>query len=180
MSERRIARTTMLAFCLAYGLPQLGCATQEQPSAVVGAYILSRDSDGERRVLRIESSSEQSAECMQADMPTDDNVPWKEIMLDPALHRALIDLLFDEARFPRYEADTDASASAETFVCTPGRHGSDFCYVPQVTVTGVSSPWRFGLRPDVTLSDESKELIDEFLSAHDACWNAGTSMSGGG
>ena len=91
-------------------------------------------------------------------------------MLDPAIHRALLDLLFDEARFPHYEADTSASAIAEKFVCSTRLGESEFCYVPQVVVAGLSSPWRFGLQPEVTLSEQSQELIDEFLSAHEACW----------
>ncbi len=179
MTRQKIIRTMMSAGVLSCALLQLGCETREQPSAVVGAYTFSRDFDGARRVLRVEPSSEQSVECMQADLPTGDSVPWKETTLAPALHRALIDLLFDEARLPYYEADTEASASAETFICSQRPDDPEFCYIPQVVVTGLASPWRFALQTEVTLSGESEELIDEFLSAHDACWNAGTPMSAG-
>jgi hypothetical protein len=112
---------------------------------------------------------------MLTDLPADGGARWKETMLDPAIHRTLIDLLFDEARFPHYEADTTASAVAEKFVCTTRLGESEFCYVPQVVVAGLSSPWRFALQPEVTLSEQSQELIDEFLSAHEACWK----MTGG-
>jgi hypothetical protein len=179
--RQEIARTMMVASVLSCALLQLGCQTHEQPSAVIAGYTFSRDFDGERRVLRIEPSAEEPAECMQAQLPTGDGAQWKETNLAPTLHRALIDLLFDEARFPYYNADAAASAAVETFLCSqrPGG-GGEFCYAPQVSVTGVSSPWRFGLQPEVTLSDQSKALIDAFLHAHDACWHAGTPMNGGG
>lgn len=170
MTRRNIGRSMLVVGVVSCALLQLGCKTEEQPSAVVGDYTFSRDFDGERHVLRIEPSPEQPAECMLTDLPADEGARWKETMLDPAIHRALLDLLFDEARFPHYEADTTASAVAEKFVCSTRLGESEFCYVPQVVVAGLSSPWRFGLQPEVTLSEQSQELIDEFLSAHEACW----------
>jgi len=160
-------------------LLQLGCKTKDQPSAVIGGYTFSRDFDGERRVLRIDPSPEQPAECMRTELPADEGAPWKEAMLDPAIHRSLIDLLFDDVRLPQYKSDTAASVLAETYVCTSQAGEPEFCYVPQVVVAGVSSPWRFGLQSEVTLSEQGQELIDEFLSAHDACWNGGAAMNGG-
>jgi hypothetical protein len=68
--------------------------------------------------------------------------------------------------------------AAETFVCSTALGESEFCYVPQVVVAGLSSPWRFGLQPEVALSEQSRELIDQFLSAHDACWDGGAPMNG--
>ena len=179
MTRRNIGRSMLVVGVVSCALLQLGCKTEEQPSAVVGDYTFSRDFDGERHVLRIEPSAEQPAECMLTDLPADEGAQWKEAMLDPAIHRALIDLLFDGARVPHYESDTTASVVAEKFVCSVGLGESEFCYVPQVVVSGVSSPWRFGLQPEVTLSEQSQELIDEFLSAHEVCWNGGTAMNGG-
>ena len=121
MTRRNIGRSLLVAGAVCGALVQVGCKTEEQPSAVVGDYTFSRDFDGERRVLRIEPSSEQPAECMLTELPADEGARWKETMLDPAIHRALLDLLFDEARFPHYEADTSASAVAEKFVCSLGQ-----------------------------------------------------------
>jgi hypothetical protein len=139
MIPRKIGRSLLVAGAVCGALVQVGCKTEGQPSAVVGDYTFSRDFDGQRRVLRIEPSPEQPAECMLTDLPADGGARWKETMLDTRLGE------------------------------------SEFCYVPQVVVAGLSSPWRFALQPEVTLSEQSQELIDEFLSAHEACWK----MTGG-
>lgn len=178
MTLRRLARMMMIAVVLSCASTQFGCKTQEQPSALVGGYTFSRDFDAERWVLRIEPSAEQPAHCMQAQLPTGEGEAWKETTLSAESHRSLISLLFDEGRRPHYEADTETAAAIETFVCNQRLDGEEFCYVPQVAVTGTGSPWLFGLQPEVTLSTESQELIDEFLSAHDACWNSGSQMNG--
>ncbi|MBW2629651.1 MAG: hypothetical protein JRE45_18825, partial [Deltaproteobacteria bacterium] len=172
MIPRRLARTMMIAGILCCATMEFGCKAQEQPSAFIGRYTFSRDYAGERRVLRIEPSAEQPAQCMRAQLPTAENEPWKETTLAPELHRSLVGLLFDERRRPYYEADTETSAAAEVFTCDQLFNAEEFCYLPQVAVTGTGSPWRFGLQSDVTLSDESQELIDEFLSVHDACWSS--------
>jgi hypothetical protein len=179
MTEPKIGRTMLIAGVVSCALLQPACKTQDQPSALIGGYTFSRDFDGERRVLRIEPSSAQPAECMLTDLPAGDEAPWKEATLDPASHRALIDLLFDDARFPQYKSDTAASVLTETYVCASRAGEPEFCYVPQVVVAGVSSPWRFGLQSELTLSEQGQELIDEFLSAHEVCWNGGTAMDGG-
>jgi hypothetical protein len=162
----------MIAGVFSCATMQLSCKTPDQPSTFIGSYTFSRDYAGERWVLRIEPSAEQPAHCMLAQLPTPESVPWKERMLAPGLHRSLVTLLFDENKLPYYEADTERSVAAEAFICDQLLNGEQFCYVPQVAITGTGSPWRFGLQPDLTLSDESQELIDEFLSAHDACWNS--------
>lgn len=178
MTGRKLSRSVLVAGVVACALLQPGCKTQEPPLAVVGGYTFSRDFDGERRVLRIEPSLEQPAECMRTDLPAGEGTPWKEVLLDPTAHRVLIDLLLDTDRFPHYKSDTAASVATERFVCGTALAESEFCYVPQVVVTGVSSPWRFGLQSEVTLSEQSRELIDQFLSAHDVCWDGGTPMNG--
>ena len=179
MTLRKLAHTATLSV-LACCIPtQFGCKTENEPSSLTSAYTFSRDFDGERRVLRIESSDEQPAECMQTSLPAGDDAPWKEAELSPKLHRSLIDLLFDEDRVASYQTDTAASSSTEVLVCRESPETPEFCFIPQVVVTGRGSPWRFGLHPDVTLSREGKELIDEFLVAHDACWKTGTPMHGG-
>ena len=176
MTRRKIGRTILIAGAVSCALLQFGCQTEESPSAVTGGYTFSRDFEGARAVLRIEPSQEQPAECMLTDLPAGQTAPWKETTLDPAIHRALLDLLFDDARSPHYKSDTAASVVAEKFVCSTRVGESEFCYVPQVVVTGMSSPWRFGLQAELTLSEQSQELIDEFLSAHEACWGGGTPM----
>lgn len=173
-------RTTMMLLALVALLPQPACKTQEEPSALIGRYTFSRDLDDERRVLRIEPSSDYVAECMQAALPVDRGASWRETVLEEALHHELVALLVDESRKPHYETDTKASGAVEALVCMQQLGKEDFCYAPQVAVTGLNPPWRFALQPEVELSEQSQELIDAFLSAHDECWNAETSMNGGG
>lgn len=178
MTTQRVLRTIVGGALLAAAL-QFGCRTEEHPSALIGRYTFSRDFDERRRVLRIEPSSTQPAECMLADLPVGSSAPWKETELDPAVHRSLLEQLLDTGRAAHYKADTQATTVAEAFVCNQRLDGTEFCYTPQVVVTGVGSPWRFGLRSDIELSTESSELIDAFLAAHDTCWNSGTAMNGG-
>ena len=170
MTLRKLAHAAILVSLSCYISAQIGCKTENEPSSLTSAYTFSRDFDGERRVLRIEPSDEQPAECMQTPLPAGDDAPWKEVQLSLELHRSLLDLLFDEARVSSYQADTAASSSAEILVCRESPETPEFCFIPQVVVAGRGSPWRFALHPDVTLSRESQELIDAFLLAHDACW----------
>jgi len=187
MTHKRHVRSKTLAAVLLCTFAQVGCQRTEQPYSVAGGYTFARDFEGERRVLKIEPSSERSASCVQASLPSDADVEWKKALLPAEMHRALIDLLFDEARLPAYQADLDAAEENGTRVCSPRPDGSDFCYTPEFIVTGnvpkvfvkiagtspprlVGSPLRFGLQEDVTLSREGRELIDAFLEAHRACW----------
>lgn len=173
-------QTSIVLLAFVAALPQPACDKQEQPSALIGRYTLSRDLDGERRVLRIEPSAEYVTECMQATLPVGSGAAWRESILDEALHRELIALLVDEGRTPHYKTDTEASNAVEALVCMQQFGQAEFCYTPQVAVTGFNRPWRFTLHPEVELSEQSQELIDTFLSVHDTCWNAGTPMDGGG
>ena len=180
----------MLAAALVCVLVSVGCTTEEELSSTVGGYTFSRDFDGERRVLRIDPSDELPVDCMETSLPASTHASWKEAYLAPELHRGLVELLFDEARLPSYQADVNAVEASGTFICSPRPSAPDFCYMPQLVVTGdvpavrveiaiadaparfVRSPLRFGLQPEVVLSDEGQELIDAFLIAHEACWNA--------
>lgn len=184
------AHAPLFAAALLCALVQTGCTAEGEPSSTAGGYVFSRDFDGERRVLRIEPSKERAVECMETSLPASANAPWKEAYLAPELHRVLVELLFDETRLPSYQADANASQVSGTRICTPRSGAPDFCYVPQLVVTGdvptvevevavpvapsrfVPSPLRFGLQPGVELSDEGQELIDAFLLAHQACWEA--------
>lgn len=189
MNHKRHAQTRMLAAVLLCTLAQIGCQRTEQPYSVAGGYTFSSDFEGERRVLRIEPSSERSVSCVQTSLPSETNSDWKTALLPAEMHRALIELLNDETRLPAYQADLDAVAENGTRICSP-RLGdeSDFCYTPEFVVTGhvpkvfvkvagtahprlVRSPLRFGLQEHVTLSREGRELVDAFLDAHEACWN---------
>lgn len=179
MPLRKLAHPATLAalcFCTA---AQVGCKTENEPSSLTGAYAFFRDFDGERRVLRIEASDDQPAECMQTPLPASEDAPWREAYLPPKLHRSLMDLLLDESRVSSYQTDTAVSSSTEFLVCRESPEAPEFCFIPQVVVTGRGSPWRFGLHPDVKLSREGKELIDEFLLAHEACWRTAAPMDGG-
>ena len=150
----------------------LGCKDGgTPPSSVAGGYTFTHDLDGERRVLRIETSAELAANCMQTQIPGPAAVEWKTRDLDPSMHRHLIDLLFDPVRVHRYAADTDATEKMDILTCVAHGDGSESCYLPRAVVTGVDEPLYFGLHPDVELSKESQDLVDEFLTAHEACWN---------
>ena len=145
------------------------CFELDSPADAYG--VFTHDLDGERRVIGIEESSELGAECMQTLLSGAERVRWKQRDLDPSIHRRLIGLLFDPARIPRYTADTQATERGDILTCTLRGDGSESCYIPRAVVTGINQPFYFGLHPDVELSQESQELIDEFLAAHDACWN---------
>lgn len=181
MTRPKFVSTTTLAVVLVFGLLQFGCKTEEPVSSTAGGYTFSRDFDGQRRVLRIDPSDEQSVQCMASSLPASTNASWREALLAPELHLALIDLVFDDARLPSYQADADALAAKGSLVCTPRPSEPDFCYLPQVIITGdvpqvrwrgEGSPLRFGLQPEVPLSDDGQELIDTILVAHAACWDA--------
>lgn len=181
-------QTPMLAAALLCALVPIGCQTSKQPYSITGGYTFSRDFEGERRVLRIEPSSERFAACIETSLPSGTSDSWKRTLLAPSMHRALLDLLFDETRLPSYQADLDAVQESGTFICSPRPGEPDFCYLPEVVVTGevpkvfvkvagtshpslVRSPLRFGLQEHVALSSDGRELIDAFLNAHEACWN---------
>lgn len=188
MTRKRHAQTPMLAAALLCALVPIGCQKSEQPYSIAGGYTFSRDFEGERRVLKIEPSSERSAACIETSLPAGTSDSWRRTLLAPMLHSALLDLLFDEIRLPSYQADLDAVQESGTFICSPRPSEPDFCYLPEVVVTGnvpkvfvkvagispptlVRSPLRFGLQEHVALSKEGRELIDAFLDAHEACWN---------
>ena len=188
MIQKRHAQTLMLAAALLFALVQIGCQRTEQPYSTSGGSTFARDFEGERRVLRIAPSSEQPASCIETSLPTVTSGLWKKVMLAPEMHRTLIELLFDEARLPSYQADLDAVEESGTLICSPRPGEPDFCYMPEVTVTGdvpkvlvkvagtspprfIRSPLRFGLQKQVALSSEGRALIDAFLDAHQACWN---------
>lgn len=179
MTRRKHGQTLMFTAVLSCAVLHIGCKAEKPPSAVIDGYTISRDFDGDRRVLHIESSSEQPAECMETSLPASTTAPWKEAVLDPELHDALIDMMRDAVRVPRYLEDTETSVAARAFICSDRADRSEFCYAPRVLVVGADAPWHFALQPDVTLSSASQELIDEFLSAHGACWNIGTPMGAG-
>jgi len=194
MTHYRHAQTLMLAVALLFALVQIGCRRTEEPYSTTGGSTFVRDFEGERCVLRIGPSSEQPAFCIETSLPSVTRGVWKRVMLAPEMHRTLIELLFDEARLPSYQADLEAVEERGTLICSPRpvEPGepveSDFCYMPEVTVTGdvprvlvkvqdispprfVRSPLRFGLQKQVALSSEGRALIDAFLDAHQACWN---------
>ena len=188
MTHKRHAQARMLAAVLLCTLGQAGCQRAEQPYTVTGGYTFARNFEGERRVLQIERSSERSVSCVQTRLPSSTNKAWKSALLPPEMHRALLELLLDEARLPAYQADLDAAEESAKLICSPRPNEFDFCYTPGVVVTGpipkvfvevagtdpprlVRSPLRFGLQDDVALSREGRELIDAFLDAHKACWD---------
>ncbi|NND28250.1 MAG: hypothetical protein HKN97_06665 [Myxococcales bacterium] len=188
MNHKRHAQPRMLAAVLLCSLAQIGCQRTEQPYTVTGGYTFSQDFDMERRVLRIQASSERSAACVQTRLPSETSVSWKRTLLDPTVHRALLGLLLDETRLPSYQADLEAAEESGKLICSPRPNEFDFCYTPEVVVTGnvpkvwvripgtdpprlVGSPLRFGLQKHVALSREGRELIDAFLDAHKACWD---------
>ena len=176
MAAARILQTpTLLVTIALYG----ACTGTESPSSLVGGYTFARDFDDERRVLRIDPSSEFSAECMRTELPLEGGGNWKDVQLESEVHRGLLELVLDERRGLQYLEDTAVSMAAETFVCRKSKGGKEFCYVPQLVVTGVSPPWLFALHSELELSADAEELIERFLLAHDACWNAGTPMEAG-
>lgn len=187
MSRKRYAQLPILATALLCALLEMGCKPSEQPYSITGGYTFSRDFDMERRVLKIEPSAERFAACIETRLPSGTSASWKKTLLAPTMHGALLDLLLDETRLPSYQADLDAVEESGTFTCSPRPNEPDFCYLPEVVVTGnvpkvfvkvagtspptlVRSPLRFGLQKHVALSKEGRALIDAFLDAHEACW----------
>jgi len=188
MIRKRHAQIPMLAAALLCALVQIDCQKSEQPYSITSGYTFARDFEMERRVLRIEPSSKGFAACIETSLPSVTSGSWKKTLIPPTLHLALLDLLFDETRLRSYQADLDAVEESGTFICSPRPNDPDFCYLPEVVVTGkvpkvfvkvagtspprlVRSPLRFGLQEHVALSSDGRELIDAFLDAHDACWN---------
>jgi hypothetical protein len=189
MIRKRHAQLPMLAAALLCALVQIGCQKSEQPYSITAGYTFSQDFEMERRVLKIEPSPERSVACIETSLPAGASDSWKRTLLAPTLHRALLDLLFDETRLRSYQADLDAVEESGTFICSPRPNEPDpFCYLPAVVVTGkvpkvfvkmtdtspprlVRSPLRFGLQEHVALSSDGQDLIDAFLDAHEACWN---------
>lgn len=152
-----------------------GCTSEERGgSSYLTGYTLSQDFELERRVLRVQRTADAPVECMQAALPVGTSPVWKRAPLDPATQRELIDLMLDEGRVQKYQADTEASIAAEVFLCGPRPSGGEFCYSPEFSISGAKTPSLFGLPPtEVELSPESRELIDAFLDAHAACWQGG-------
>ncbi|MFW2387036.1 MAG: hypothetical protein ACN4G0_01765 [Polyangiales bacterium] len=162
--------------CIALAL--FGCqSSNTPPSSVVGGYTFTHDFEGERKVLRIEEPNERDVACMQVAIPEARNAVWRKAALDSAVHRQLLQLMFDPTREPRYREDSDLSEKADILVCTVHGDGTEACYLSRAVVTGVDLPLYFGLHPDVTLSAESEELIAAFLNAHEACWDADSQQS---
>lgn len=197
-----MSRTTALALTLLLGtlatIPVLGCERESTPSATIGGISFVHDFEGERKVVRIELSPTQLAECMRAGLPGSSNATWKDTLLDAALHAQLISLVFDDQRVAAYEADTDRAEANERIctprdeeppnpaciiveVCEPSSDG-ERCYRPEANVATDSKAWQFVLHPDFDppVSTESRELIDAFLLAHDACWSAESQQANGG
>jgi hypothetical protein len=114
---------------------------------------------------------------MRVAIPDATNAVWKNAVLDSAVHRQLLQLVFDITREPRYREDSELSEKADLLVCTVHGDGTEACYLSRAVVTGVDLPLYFGLHPDVTLSAESEELIAAFLNVHDLCWNADAEQS---
>ncbi len=176
LSFQHIAIATWVA-ALAAG----ACASQEPSgSSYVTGYTLTQDFELERRVLRVQRTADVPAECMEAALPLGSSPSWKQASLEPALHQELIDLMFDETRLPKYQADTEASIAAEVFLCGPRPGGGEFCYAPEFSISGAKTATLFGLPPtEVELSQESLALIEAFRAAEDACWLGGEEMGAG-
>jgi hypothetical protein len=197
-----MSRTPRLTFTLLFfmlgTLSTLGCERESTPSATVGGINFVQDLDGERKVVRIELSPLQPVECMRAALPVPSNVTWKESLLDASLHADLIAAVFDQPRVAAYEEDTNRAESNDR-ICTPRsgeplnpdcidvevcetRSGGELCYRPEANLATDGDAWRFVLHPDFEppVSDESRELIDAFLLAHDACWSGEGQLENGG
>lgn len=77
MLQTRIQTIFMTVAFAATALLQIACETQETPSGTIGGITFAQDYDDERRVLRIELSPLQVAQCMQSALPVGTNAPWK-------------------------------------------------------------------------------------------------------
>jgi len=178
MTHRSHGGTWANAALVCIALAMLGCqSSNTPPSSVVGGYTFTHEFEGERRVLRLEEPNERAVACMRVAIPDATNAVWKNAVLDSAVHRQLLQLVFDITREPRYREDSELSEKADLLVCTVHGDGTEACYLSRAVVTGVDLPLYFGLHPDVTLSAESEELIAAFLNVHDLCWNADAEQS---
>ena len=155
-----------------FAICHAGCASSEEISSVTAGYSFVQDFDGERRILLIDPSPEAAVRCMRSELPPNAGVVWRKTEVEPSLLDSLILGLLDESRFPSYEEDTEKTDRAKIVVCDRSPGGAELCYIPRVQVSAVADTWRFGIHPDVSLSDETRELIDQFLLAHDACWDS--------
>lgn len=189
--------STLLFLTLGTG-PGLGCERETTPSNTVGGINFVQDLDGERKVVRMELSPTQPVDCMQATLPSGSSATWKNALLETALHADLLSSVFDLERAAAYDADT-ASAEANERICAP-RSGEppnpacilvevcedgpsgEFCYRPEANVATDAQAWQFVLHPDFEppISSESRELIEAFLAAHDACWRGAGQLENGG
>ena len=197
-----MSRTSRLALTLllfTFGaLSALGCERESTPSTTIGGISFVQDLDGERKVVRIELSALQPVECMRAALPVPGSVTWKESLLEASLHANLISKVFDQQRVAAYEADT-SRAETNDRICAPrngeplnpdcidvevceARSGGEYCYRPEANLATDGNAWRFVLHPDFEppVSEESRELIDAFLLAHDACWSGEGQLENGG
>jgi hypothetical protein len=160
----------LAAACFAICYP--GCAGSEEISSITSGYSFMRDLDGERLILLIDPSPEAPVSCMKSELPPSGGVVWRKTELEPSRLDSLRLALLDESRFPSYEEDTEETDRSDIVVCDRSPGGAELCYIPSVQVTAVADTWRFGIHPDVSLSDETQELIDQFLLAHEACWES--------
>lgn len=58
--------------------------------------------------------------------------------------------------------------------CTSRPNDQEFCYRPEAaTMLQDAALWRFALSDEFVpaISRDSRDLVDAFLAAHDACWN---------
>lgn len=69
--------------------------------------------------------------------------------------------------------DPESCVPAEMLeVCVPRATNGEFCYRPEAATSLEDTLlWRFSLSEDFVLSGDSRDLLDAFLEAHDACWN---------
>jgi hypothetical protein len=147
----------------------LACDGQTETSAEIGRFTFVYDEVDERLALRIELAGIEPAECMRTTKPIEGSVEWTENALERAVHDNLISLISDVDRFDAYRQDTDFAARNELEECSAWPAPDAPCYVEELVVAGVASPWRFSLKRDVALSDEGQGLVEGFLAAHEAC-----------
>ena len=194
----RIRRLTLPLFLALATVLTFGCEREPTPSSTIGGISFVHDFEGERKVVRIELSPAQPADCMQATLPVGSSVTWKAALLEETLHADLLSRVFDSARVLFYEGDTTRTEFNER-VCTPrpgeppnpacivvevcedGPSG-EVCYRPEANVATDGKAWRFVLHPDFEppISSPSQELVDAFLAAHDACWSGAGQLENGG
>lgn len=169
MTPLKHGSSWMLLAVACVAICHAGCASNEEIPSVTPGYSFVQDFERERRILLIDPSPEAAVRCMRSELPPKSGPVWQKTELDPSRLDPLMLALFDESRFPRYEEDTEATDRAEIIVCDRESGGAELCYIPRLQVGAAADTWRFGLHPDVSLSDETQELIDQFLLAHEAC-----------